>query len=241
MAPRTTLYLCAQDQFDSAQLGNLSKHERERADAYAHRSDRQRFVLGRAVLRWALSEQLGSYRPADWSIGETRGGKPTLELCSEAIGFSISHTEGLVAVLLSSNRSCGVDVELLSRQIDVQKLAQRSCSLVERKWLNRHDLNDQSVAFLKLWTLKEAYLKATGIGISVPLNQLSFGFDDGIYLRDLEDQSKRFDHWNFSQWEQDGRHLVAVAQRRGDSQLQTIVLRAVDAGFEKAIKDERTA
>ena len=241
MAIKTALYLCADDQFDSAQLGNLSTYERERADAYVHSADRQRFVLGRAMLRWALSEQLGSYGPSDWSISETKGGKPTLEPSGEAIGFSISHTDGLVGVLLSSNRSCGVDIESLSRHVDVQKLAARSCSLVEREWLNHHDLNDQSVAFLKLWTLKEAYLKATGLGISVPLNQLSFRFNDGIRLRDLKDHSKCFDHWRFSQWEQDDQHLVAVAQKRGDSEPQPIVLRATDGGFKEALKDERTA
>ena len=241
MAMRTALYLCADDQFDSAQLGNLSRQERERADAYVHRSDRERFVLGRAVLRWALSEQLGSRRPADWSIRETKGGKPTLESFGQAIGFSISHTDGLVGVLLSSNRSCGVDIESLSRRVDVQKLAQRSCSLIEREWLNRQDLSDQTTAFLKLWTLKEAYLKATGLGISVPLNQLSFGFSDGIHLVDLRDQLKRFDHWRFSQWEQEDQHLVAVAQKRDDFVPEPIVLQAIDAGFEAVVKDERTA
>ena len=241
MAIETAVYLCADRQFNSAQLSNLDAQERERAAAYVHNADRQRFVLGRALLRWALTEQLGVYAPSDWVIRETQGGKPTLESFGQAVGFSISHTDGLVGVLLSSNFSSGIDIESLSRQLDVQKLAKRSCSDLEREWLSRYDLSDQSAAFLKLWTLKEAYLKATGLGISVPLNQLSFGFSDGIHLVDLRDQLKRFDHWRFSQWEQEDQHLVAVAQKRDDFVPEPIVLQAIDAGFEAVVKDERTA
>ena len=234
MAIETAVYLCADHQFDSAQLSNLGAQERERAAAYVHDADRQRFVLGRALLRWALTEQLGVYAPSDWVIRETQGGKPTLESFGQAVGFSISHTDGLVGVLLSSNSSSGIDIESLSRQVDVQKFAKRSCSDLEREWLSRHDLSDQSAAFLKLWTLKEAYLKATGLGISVPLNQLSFGFSDGIHLLDLRDQLKRFDHWSFTQWEQDDQHVVAVAQAGEAESPKLILLNAAGAGFEEA-------
>ena len=241
MAIEPTLYLCADHQFDSAHVGTLSAYERERARQFVNELDGQRFVLARAVLRWALSEQLGERDPADWQIIKNGRGRPVLDDREHQIGFSISHTDGLVAVLLSSVSVCGVDIESLGRQVDVRKLAQRYCSIAEIEWLDDRTVSEQPQAFLKLWTLKEAYLKATGQGISVPLKQLSFEVKKSIRLLDSADPSRSDDHWSFKQWAHDGSHMVAVAQETGEMSLRVVSLTANTTGFEFTLKAERTA
>ena len=236
MAINGALYLCAEHQYHSAFQNHLSDDERRRADAFVQRSDRCRFILARAVLRWALTEQLGECT-AGWSITQPSRGRPKLLSLDLGVGFSISHTDGLVGVLLSSDERCGLDMEPLRRDIDVDRLSRRACSDSEIKWLQSHDRSDQQIAFLRLWTLKEAYLKATGQGIAIPLKRLSFDLKGEIRLADMNDPGRSFDDWHFRQWEHAGEYLVTVAQAGVAAAPKPIILRADDDGF----KDEKTA
>ena len=236
MAINAAVYLCAEHQYNPALDSYLSDDELRRANAFVQHGDRRRFVLARAVLRWALNEQLG-WRKAGWPIVQPSGGRPTLRSLDLRVGFSISHTDGLVGVLLSSVERCGLDIESFGRDVDVERLARRACSPSEIEWLQSHDRSDQQIAFLRLWTLKEAYLKATGRGIARSLKRLSFDLKGEIRMSDMNDPDGSIDAWQFRQWEHDGEYLVAVAQAGVSTMLKPIVLSADGEGF----KDERTA
>ena len=113
--------------------------------------------------------------PALPEISRTELGKPSFP-AYPALHFSISHTRGLAVVLLS-DRTCGVDTE--RRRPLREKVAARVFSPGEQAALQAAE--DPDMLFTRLWTLKEAYVKAIGIGVSYPMRELSFSLtDDGV-------------------------------------------------------------
>lgn len=130
---------------------------------------RAEFVVTRGTLRQLLAEH--TTIPVDaWSfMRDTRGrlhaNCPTDLLATASIpDINISHTHGLVVVGVCSNGQIGVDAENAQRQVRHQQLADRFFTTNEQQWLAQQ--HEPREAFLELWTIKEAYLKAMGTGIA---------------------------------------------------------------------------
>lgn len=144
----------------------LPDAERARAARLGQGDDRARFVTGRALLRERLGRCTG-IPPAELAIGETAAGQPRL-LAADAggrqLGFSVSHAGGVVLVAIAAGRDVGVDVEALRPRADLDGLAARFFSPGERDAVRGSA--DPAATFLTLWTVKEAYLKATGDGLA---------------------------------------------------------------------------
>jgi 4'-phosphopantetheinyl transferase len=150
----------------------LSSDERRHWEALRLDRRRREYLLARAMVRTALSER--SQRPAaSWRFTANEHGRPEVDPpCG--LHFSVSHCDRLV-VCAVAERELGVDVEPLPRGAEILDLARHVFSRAERKDLARiRDLTGRSEHAVVLWTLKESYLKARGIGLSVPLR--SFGF-----------------------------------------------------------------
>lgn len=135
----------------------------------AGETKREQHAVAYAMLREALQSYAGL--PELPEIARTEMGKPWFPAYPE-IRFSISHTRGL-AVCLLSDRECGVDTE--RRRPLREKVAARVFSPEEQAALAAAD--DPDMLFTRLWTLKEAYVKAIGIGVSYPMRELSFTLD----------------------------------------------------------------
>ncbi|MBD3883318.1 4'-phosphopantetheinyl transferase superfamily protein [Phormidium tenue FACHB-886] len=143
----------------------LSADERQRADRYRRAQDRQHFVVGRARLRQVLGQYL-AIDPAELQFGYGDRGKPFLVSAPE-LQFNVSHSHGLALYAVRRDRQVGVDVEYLPRALsEVEALAQRFFSPVEYKNLVALPIAQRQLAFLQLWTCKEAVLKAIGTGLS---------------------------------------------------------------------------
>jgi len=227
----SSLYVCSDERLAEFCHDCLSVEERERAERYTSIEDTNRFVLSRSLLNYALRQHLPGASPASLQIATTDKGKPYLKAPFDRVAISISHTPGLVAVCISDANTCGVDLESLDRVMGVEGLSARYLSLAEQEWLQAHKPAERRHAFLKLWTLKEAYLKALGLGISVPLSALTFSWGESIRLECAEPSMQALDHWVFDQRILPSGHLLAVAQEGPCSELELIEVTLGDDGF----------
>lgn len=218
----------------SGYLGVLSLAERERMTRFHFERDRQAFVAARGLVRTALSACVASVPPAAWEFGHNEHGKPEIAApaITPALRFNISHARGLVACLLTVQTDCGVDVETLDHATDVSRLAGKVLSPAEYARLLSAPAHARRELFFGYWTLKEAYVKARGCGISLPLDRCAFEFrPEGI--RAELDPSLNDDgaEWQFAQWSPTKKHLLAVALRGGRSAAYRIVRHDLPPGL----------
>jgi 4'-phosphopantetheinyl transferase len=156
-------------------LSGLSSHERARHDRFVFARDRRDFAAAHALLRRALS-RYADVSPAEWTFTEEPGGKPALvpHPAAPGLSFNLSHTHGLVACAIAGGQRIGVDVESVHRTID-EGVAARFFSAVENAALrNCATPLARAQRFCELWTLKEAYIKAIGKGLSHGLDTIVF-------------------------------------------------------------------
>ena len=150
-------------------LAELPAEEQKRATRFRIDAARHRFVLARTVLRRHLSKSLGT-NPKTLAFSTGGRGKP--HLASSDIDdpphFNLSHS-GDVVVLVVASVDVGVDVESLREIPNAGRMAGRFFSRGEQSMINDLDEATRNRAFLRIWTQKEAYLKATGLGVGMAL------------------------------------------------------------------------
>jgi 4'-phosphopantetheinyl transferase len=216
----------------------LSRGERARAERFAFDSGRRLLVVGHALVRWALSDAAPSVAPGDWVFATGGHGRP--ELDAEALSlpvklrFNLSHTRGLVACVVTESIDCGVDVERIDRQADVERLGQRVLTECERTDLAGRDPAARRSRFLAYWVVKEAYLKARGVGVSESLQRVELTLPDevqgslhavGARLQTPTEDDP--DGWQMvvgMVWQT---HLLAVALRTEDGARRPVLVRHV--------------
>jgi 4'-phosphopantetheinyl transferase len=158
-----------------AALGQyLLGNEAERAARYRFAEDRARFVIGRALTRTSLGHYLGA-NPLSFPFAYTKREQPVL-MRNENISFSITHTGDYVAVALTANARVGIDIEHARSKADLVALSKRILSTKDRRIFTTLPVADSLAAFFRIWTRKEAYLKARGEGISDGLQKFSVSF-----------------------------------------------------------------
>ena len=155
----------------------LDADERDRWGKLVFAADRHNFLISHALVRFALSWHAG-VQPAAWRFHKNHYGRPEIADHSVAqdLRFSLSRTAGRIAVAVACGREVGVDVENVTRELPMDA-AELVLSPAE---LDRvRDLPDANRCerLFALWTLKEAYAKGRGLGLSLPLKEYSFDFD----------------------------------------------------------------
>ncbi len=174
-----TVSLDAPPDHGQSHLACLSEDERERAKRYRFEQDRSRFVAARAALRRILGGCVGL--PAAEVVFEYGAyGKPALAGgLSGEVQFNLSHCEGLALIAVTSGRRVGVDLERIRSAVAKEALAERFFSDVEVAALRALPPEQQDEAFFACWTRKEAYIKARGDGLSIPLDAFSVSLIPG--------------------------------------------------------------
>ncbi len=162
--------LCASREIVPHYWDVLSPDERERANRFRFSDDRLRFALTRISLRLLLAEEL-SVDPRMLEFSARDYGKPYLADAPH-LNFNVSHSGGLGTIGISKERAIGVDIEYIREELDELGLAQAFFSPSEALFLASLEADERSAAFYRIWTSKEAILKAYGFGI-------------GEYLRDF--------------------------------------------------------
>jgi 4'-phosphopantetheinyl transferase len=160
----------------------LSAEERGRAERYRFEADRKRSMIGRGVSRLLLARCLGA-APEELRFTYNAFGKPALVSESRHLHFNISHSGEWVLIALSQDRALGVDVERKRADMATAEIAARFFSPVECSALAALPAAERCAAFFSCWTRKEAYLKARGDGLSLPLDQFDVAFVPGVEPR----------------------------------------------------------
>jgi 4'-phosphopantetheinyl transferase len=158
----------------------LAPAEHVRAARFGREGLAQRYVAGRALLRWLLGRTLG-LPPHAVPIVRGMRGRPQLE-GDGGVDFNISHTADIALVGIARGRRIGVDVERVDRVVRADGLAAKFLTAAEQATLAPLPEDDRRVRFLRYWTCKEAMSKATGDGLSAPFRALEVRLADAIEL-----------------------------------------------------------
>lgn len=195
----------------------LDQEERARARRFRFERDRRSFIAAHALLRRVLAAHGG--RPAaDWRFSAGPFGKPVAldPPPGRDIRFSLSHTDGMAAVAVAEGVEVGVDVEAVNDAraepdvIIALLAAEEAAALPVDRAARRQRL-------FALWTLKEAFVKAVGRGLSQPLDSFAFAFDPVRLVR-LDPALQPVARWRFIQWRPDERHVAALAVDAPDAE-----------------------
>lgn len=197
----------------------LSADEQARHERLLRSSDRHRFLVTRAMVRCVLSAY-GGGDPRQWVFEHNAYGKPSIarpgtvrSMVAAPLCFNVSHTAGMVVCAATAGREIGVDVEHLDRARLNLRLADRYFAPSEAGALRRLPTDEQPRMFLRLWTLKEAYIKARAMGLSIPLDAFAFTLqpDRPPAISFTQKCADRVEDWQFAQIEMGCRHQIALA------------------------------
>jgi 4'-phosphopantetheinyl transferase len=204
-----------------------SDAERARGQRFVFERDRRRHVITRGLVRSCLSHY-ADVAPADWRFVENSYGCPQIErpLQHGGLHVNLSHSGDLIACLVGRHREFGVDVQEHKDDVDVEALARSVFSPSELKGLERlPDLSSKDRRFFQLWTLKEAYIKARRMGLSLALDQFSFDLDNSpsslTVADELHDPVGLW--WHRSYQPKAGYHLAMVVEERPEESIQAVV------------------
>ena len=162
----------------------LSADERARADRFRVAPARRQFVAARAALRGVLATYLGC-APADVAFRLGPQGKPALTVPGTALHFNLSHSHGVALVAVTRRGEVGVDVEQVRPLTDADALAERYFAPAEVATLRALPEGERMEGFFNAWTRKEAFLKATGKGISYGVERVEVTLRPGELARVL--------------------------------------------------------
>jgi 4'-phosphopantetheinyl transferase len=176
----------------------LSLDEKARAERFYFEKDRDHFIVGRGLLRTIISYYL-KVEPAQIIFFYEEYGKPALksELRDKTFEFNLSHSKGLALYIFSWNRKVGIDVEYIHSMPDMDDFAERFFSPRESAFINSLSGQQKEIAFFKLWTCKEAFLKANGNGLTVPINEVEISLESegSVTLEAIGEEKEQISHW----------------------------------------------
>ncbi|MGD1992884.1 MAG: 4'-phosphopantetheinyl transferase superfamily protein [Anaerolineae bacterium] len=160
--------------------GVLTPDELERAERFCFQGDAERFIVARAILRAILGNYL-RLKPGQIRFRYTQHGKPYLPAAAkrEGLRFNLSHSRGLALYAVTRGREVGIDLESLDTGFDCHPIAVRFFSQRENATLDVLPAEWRREAFFACWTRKEAYIKARGAGLGIPLQQFDVSLVPG--------------------------------------------------------------
>lgn len=194
----------------------LSGEEAERCGRFHFERDRHLYLVAHAMVRHVLAGYLG-IAPCHLRFSTNAYGRPELVRGPGMpdLRFNLSHTRGLAALIVNLVHGCGIDVEAERRSSDLAALAASVLSPPELQAFRHLPESDRPHAFLRYWTLKEAYIKARGLGLSLPLSRFSFEIREKIAIQFHAGIDDNPSGWQFSQEFLGPGHVLAVAIRHG--------------------------
>ena len=192
----------------------LDEAERQRWQRFRFERDRDLFLVSRALVRTVLAGYRG-IEPAALTFVHNPRGKPELaDPGRPPLRFNLSHSDGLAVCAVVREARVGVDVEGGHRQVD-QSLAERFFAPQEARWLGELEGADHREGFLALWTLKEAYLKARGEGLSLGLDNCIFALEPLTLTLTPAAQGDPA-RWHLARHRLGDHRLALVVERQGE-------------------------
>jgi 4'-phosphopantetheinyl transferase len=194
----------------------LSEEERSKNNKFHFADDRRDRLIARAFIRILLAHY-ADVDPRDWQFIRNKYGKPEiLAPAATQLRFNLSYAHDLIVIGITKKIDCGIDVEHIRHIDNIQQLARRFFSSSEAAELEAWEEETACERFLEYWTLKEAYLKARGIGLSLQTNQFAFELKGNGKILFSADATLTEDPtaWQFVQFRPIATHIVSLALRR---------------------------
>ncbi len=177
-------------------VGLLDTDEFARANRFHFEKDRRHFIAARAFLRVLLGRYLDS-DPKQLKFSYGLYGKPAL-LHAGPLRFNMSHSHGVALYAFTEGRDVGVDVEYIRADFTTDDIARRFFSPFEVQSLCGLPTEDRVQSFFRCWTRKEAYIKATGRGLSQPLDGFDVTLRPGESAALLRTDAGPHEHWSMA-------------------------------------------
>jgi 4'-phosphopantetheinyl transferase len=207
----------------------LDEEEAARFRRFHFNADRMHYLAAHALLRLTLS-RYAPRAPQAWRFTKGPFGKPDIDpsLNTPLLRFNLSHTKDLVACVVASGQACGIDVEHVRPMNDMRGVADTVFADAELAALDATPGETQLERFFSFWTLKEAYIKATGQGMSAPLKAIAFTLDGNDIAVDIEAAiADAPAQWTFCTLRPSPQHLSAIAVQRNGAR-QSVVWHRFD-------------
>lgn len=199
----------------------LSDEELWQQARFRFERDRHRYLVTRAMVRTVLSKYAG-VAPQEWRFETSEFVKPRVandDAWARRISFNVAHTSGLVLLGVTLDRALGVDVEATNADRACVDIADRFFAPAEVRALRALSREQQVRRFYEYWTLKESYIKARGLGLSIPLDRFAFHLDAaGLRLTVDPTLDDRAERWTFWRLQIAREHLAAVCAERGGAE-----------------------
>lgn len=218
-----------EERLHSAYRELLNAAEKEQEPRFYFARDRRRYLVTRALVRTVLSRYV-SIHPKEWIFSTNAYGRPDLvnaEARKACLSFNVSHTHSLIVLGVTKRRALGVDVEnFREREVSID-IARRYFAPQEVTVLTAVPADQRQYRFFEYWTFKEAYIKARGMGFSLPLDKFSFSYPDDRAVEiaiapELNDDSAR---WQFWQFRPKSEYLLAICAERVGAQFPKLMVR----------------
>jgi len=209
-------------------LHQLTPEEKDRYQRFVFQKDSDLFLLTRALCRKVLSTYI-STDPADWRFTTNAYGKPAISApeAGKFLEFNLTNTPGLVACMVSDRYHVGVDAEAFNRKSTTMDIAKRFFSKHEFAELKTHPPDALTKRFFHYLTLKEAYIKVRGMGMSIPLADFSMieDADQGIQVMHHTDGEHTKYNWFFKQCELAEQYMLGMSVRLSGPTEPEIIIR----------------
>jgi 4'-phosphopantetheinyl transferase len=208
----------------------LSNDEQKEARRFHQAKHQRQFVVARALLRRTLSRYF-RVPAGDWRFARGLYNKPFLAgpYISPSPQFSLSHTDGLIACLITLSPEAAVDVEKVEYNDDLPLVARQVLSATELKTLSTLSRKEWTALFFEYWTLKEAYAKARGLGLGIKLSDITIerGLDNAIRAHFAPSVGDDSSTWAFWRRRLPSKHTLSVAAKQDFPGELRIVRRSV--------------
>ncbi len=231
------------DNLHAAYRELLSPEELAQEPRFYFSKDRRCYLVTRALVRTVLSKYV-NLSPREWAFSRSAYGRPEIENTSvqgERLSFNLSHTSSMIVLAVSRQRALGIDIENYHRRKGTMDLARRYFAAQEAGALSQAPGHQLQCRFFEYWTLKEAYVKARGLGLSIALDKFSFSYPAAGKIEmfaepDLGDDCRR---WQFWQFKLDPGYLIALcAERRASGNECLTIRRAIPLVSETDVRLE---
>lgn len=188
----------------------LSAEERQRAAKFHFDKDRHRYIVSHTSLRGILARYLHR-APEELSFSVNEYGKPFLT--DHELEFNLSHSGDYALIAVTRERKVGVDVERIRAEVEIEELARRNFSPREVSELTALPLEQRLNGFFNCWTRKEAYIKAQGLGLSLPLDSFDMSLGEPAILRATRPNAGEAAQWTMLPLDVDSGYAGALAVR----------------------------
>jgi len=151
----------------------LNPEEKQRWQQFRFPKHQHQYLITRALVRTTLANY-ANLQPQKLQFSANKYGKPKLKHVSTPLFFNLSNTDTLIVCAISQQQQIGVDVESIQHKTSSVDIAHRFFAAQEYQDLIALPQQDQRQRFFQFWTLKEAFIKAKGMGLSLPLDKFAF-------------------------------------------------------------------